>query len=567
VKRCHLMSLSDPFVSIVISYAGRPSSLGRVLKAYEMQPYQNLEVILVHDALSPIRELQSVTTGHDVRCYGIDYKHRYGRRALCRNMGAARGQGDILVFNDVDVIPETGSITRIVSTLLENRELVVCGRIWEIEGGVDRAIKSVETSKIEDLKAVSKPMEYDPSLQWSTVGSIRKSKHWWSFISTFCAFRRRDFFSLLGYDPRYSGWGYEDTDLGYRILRQDMNMAFFDDIVGYHIGHPEEKLKNAMALRNLDYFTQKFPELKSFPLLVKRRAELEKVTAGLKIVSNDPLRAKSHHLEFRRFLEHPILYARTLYRKRGPTEGSISVVIPARNRAQYLEEAVLSSVYQTRPPREVYIVVDPSDDGTELLAKELSERFREVRCIFNKENRGIAEARNQGIVAAASDYVMFLDSDDVLNPWYFEKVGALLDRNPEVGIAYSDYVEFGERNRVIKLPDFDRKLLLVDCIIMGPAMARRSALEQVGGYDAEQVFEDWELWIRVIEKGWSAKGVNEPLYNYRLHQGNRDKESNKKRKEGEDLIYQEHMKLYERCGIERTVDGRWVGAPAYPPFR
>jgi hypothetical protein len=560
------MSLSDPLVSIVISYADRPSSLGRVLKAYEMQPYQNLEVILVHDGLSPIGELQSVTTGHDVRCYGIDYKHGYGRRALCRNIGAARAQGEILVFNDVDVIPETGSITRIVKTLLENRELGVCGRIWEIEGGVDRAIKSVGTGKVEDLKAVSKPMEYDPSLPWSTVGSIRTSKHWWSFISTFCAFRRRDFFFLLGWDPRYSGWGYEDTDLGYRILTHGMSVAFFDDIVGYHIGHPEEKLKNVMALRNLSYFTQKFPELKSFPVLVKRQAELEKLIAGLKIVPDDPLRTNSHHLEFRRFLEHPVLYTRT-YRKRGRREGPVSVVIPARNRAQYLEEAVLSSVHQTRPPGEVYVVVDPSEDGTEVVAEKLSRRFGEVRCIFNGKRRGVAESRNQGIVAAASDYVMFLDSDDVLNPRYFEKVAALLDQNPEVGIAYSDYVEFGEQNRVVKLPAFNPKQLLVDCIIMGPAMARRSALEQAGGYDAEQVFEDWEFWIRVIEKGWSAQGVSEPLYNYRVHQGNRDKESNKKRKEGEDLIYQKHIKLYEHYGIQRTADGRWVNAPAYRPFR
>ena len=113
---------------------------------------------------------------------------------------------------------------------------------------------------------------------------------------------------------------------------------------------------------------------------------------------------------------------------------------------------------------------------------------------------------------------------------------------------------------VVNLPAFNPKLLLVDCIIMGAAMARRSVLEQAGGYDAEQVFEDWELWIRVIEKGWSAQGVSEPLYNYRVHQGNRDKESNKKRREGEDLIYQKHIKLYEHYGVERTADGRWVNA-------
>ena len=215
----------------------------------------------------------------------------------------------------------------------------------------------------------------------------------------------------------------------------------------------------------------------------------------------------------------------------------------------------------------MYIVIDPSEDGTEALAGRLSRRFNEVQCIINDKNRGVAESKNQGIVASASNYVMFLDSDDVLNPWYLEKVGAILDWDVEAGVAYSNYVEFGDRNRVINLPTFNPRLLLVDCIIMGPAMARRRALEQAGGYDAEQVFENWELWIRVTEKGWTARGLKEPLYNYRVHKGNRDIESNKKRKEGEGLIYQKHRELYERYGVARTTEGTWVNPPVYPPFR
>jgi glycogen synthase len=256
-----------------------------------------------------------------------------------------------------------------------------------------------------------------------------------------------------------------------------------------------------------------------------------------------------------------VLYARSLHRKRDPREASIAVVIPAKNRAHYLEAAVLSSVYQTRPPQEVYIVVEPSEDSTKALAERLSEEFKEVQCIINDSNLGVAESRNRGILASKSDYVMFLDSDDVLSPRYLEKVGAILDKNPEVGVAYSNYFEFGDRNKVIKLPAFNARLLLIDCIIMGASMARRSALEQVGGYDAEQVFEDWELWIRIIEKGWTAKGVKKPLYNYRIHKGNRDIESNKKRKEGENLIYRKHRELYERYGVGRTADGTWINPP------
>jgi len=564
------MPLSNPVVSVVIPYHDRPLHLDRVLTAYEIQSYQDLELIVVDDGLSSLMELERVIGSRKIEYCRNPYRHPYGRPAHCRNIGAVRAQGDIIVFNDVDVIPEAQAVARIVRAHLESQGLIICGRIWRIERGLE-AVKSMETNKADELKAVSKPMEYDPSLKWSRVGLVQRSGFWWSFISGLCSFRREDFFPLLGWDPQYFGWGYEDTDLGYRILQHDRSIAFFDDIMGFHIDHPigaaQDRLNNLTALRNLNYFTQKFPELKSFPVLARRRRELEKATGASRILLEDPLKARSHYLEFQRFLEHPLLYLRTLNQRRRSRRGSIAVVIPAKNRAPYLEEAVLSSVNQTRPPREVYIIVDPSEDGTDVLAKDLSRRFSEIQCIVNEKDRGVAESRNQGIVSATSDYIMFLDSDDVLDPRYFEKVAALLDQNPDIGIAYSDYREFGERNRVIKLPVFNPRILLVDCIVMGPAMARRRALEQAGGYDVEQVFEDWELWIRVVEKGWTAKGVKEPLYNYRLHQGNRDKESNIRRKEGEDLIYRKHVKLYDHYGISRTVDGRWVNPPIYPPFR
>ena len=271
--------------------------------------------------------------------------------------------------------------------------------------------------------------------------------------------------------------------------------------------------------------------------------------------------------QLNRFLKHPMLYARTLYRERGSSEGSIAVIVPAKNRAAYLEDAVESAIYQTRPPKEVYIILEPSTDGTELVAESLAQQFGEVRCIVNETDRGVAQLRNQGIGAAASDYLMFLDSDDVLNPWYFEKVAALLDQDAHVGVAYSDYLEFGERSRVISLPPFDPRILLVDCIIMGCAMARRRALEDAGGYDPNQIFEDWELWIRLIGKGWNAKGVRAPLYNYRVHSGTKDSLSNLRRVEGEHLIYMKHRGLYDKYGISRTSDGKWVNPPSYTLFR
>ena len=560
------MPSSNPLVSVIVPYCNRPRHLDMVLSAYETQSYDDVEILLVCEESASLEKLQQLTAGREIRCFRTHDDHSYGACAsLPRNIGAANARGEILIINDLDVIPEREAVERFTRVHSANPGLVACGKIWRIEGGLG-SLDTTNIRKRSELEKVSTPMAYDPALQWSTTAFLRKSDFWWSFISGFFSLSRRDFLFLTGYDPKYSGWGYEDTDLAYRALRHGRTIAFFEDIAGFHIDHPENGLNNTKALRNLEYFTHKFPELKSFPLLAKRRRELEE-QGGRNSLSEDPLGARPRRLALKDLLAHPALLAHNLHREHPPGGGSIAVVIPAKNRALYLQEAVLSVVHQTRPAKEVIIVIEPSEDGTEALAEKLAQSYPMVQCIYNTDNEGVAEARNQGVVASASDYLMFLDSDDVLNPRYLEKVAAFLDFDRAVGIAYSDYAEFGDRNRSVSLPAFEISWLLVDCIIMGAAMARRSALEQSGGYDAEQVFEDWELWIRVIEAGWSARGVQEPLYNYRIHKGNRDLESNKRRKEGEDLIYQKHIKLYNQHGISRTADGKWVGMPVHAPFR
>jgi len=560
------MPPSNPSVSVIVPYCDRPRHLDMVLSAYETQSYDDVEILLVCEKAASLEKLKQLTAGREIRCFRTPDGQSYGACAsLPRNIGAANARGKILIINDLDVIPEREAVERFIRVHSANPGLVACGKIWRIEGGLG-SLDTTDIRKRDELEKVSKPMAYDSALQWSTTSFVRKSEFWWSFISGFFSVARRDFLFLTGYDPEYSGWGYEDTDLAYRALRHGRTVAFFEDIAGFHIDHPQDELKNTGALRNLGYFTQKFPELKSFPLLVERRRELKEEIGGNGL-SEDPLVAGQGQLSFKDLLAHPALLAHNLRRKHPTSGGSIAVVIPTKNRAQYLQDAVLSVVHQTRPPTEVIIVVEPSEDSTETLAEKLAQSFPQVRCIYNSENRGVGESRNEGLVASATDYVMFLDSDDVLNSRYLERVASLLDQNREVGIAYSDYAEFGDRNRLVRLPAFEASWLLVDCIVMGAAMARRRALEQSGGYDAEQVFEDWELWIRVIEEGWSAMGVHEPLYNYRVHRGNRDAESNKKRKEGEDLIYQKHMKLYKQYGISRTVDGKWVGASVRAGFR
>ncbi len=84
--------------------------------------------------------------------------------------------------------------------------------------------------------------------------------------------------------------------------------------------------------------------------------------------------------------------------------------------------------------------------------------------------------------------------------------------------------------------------------MLGWILARREALEEAGGFDSKQIFEDWEMYIRLLEKGWVGGGVNEPLYNYRIRQYSRDVIANIRRKEGINRIYRKHKRLYDHYG-------------------
>ena len=90
------------------------------------------------------------------------------------------------------------------------------------------------------------------------------------------------------------------------------------------------------------------------------------------------------------------------------SQPTISVIIPAYNRARDLPGAVASVMAQTYPALEILIVDDGSSDGTEEVVSELDAPIR----YWRQENQGAAAARNRGLAEATGDLVAFLDVDD-----------------------------------------------------------------------------------------------------------------------------------------------------------
>lgn len=179
----------------------------------------------------------------------------------------------------------------------------------------------------------------------------------------------------------------------------------------------------------------------------------------------------------------------------------VSVVIRTKDRPALLAEAI-ASVRATGYPCEIVVVNDggakPDVNGVTLIHHETS--------------RGRSEAANAGVRAASNAFIAFLDDDDLFYPehlatlanaaksahaaWYTDAVSAFL-RPGEHG-AYEPY----SRLRLYA-QDYDRELLLLDNYIPLPALLiPRATFLDLGGFDpAFDLFEDWDLLIRLAQRG------------------------------------------------------------------
>ena len=115
----------------------------------------------------------------------------------------------------------------------------------------------------------------------------------------------------------------------------------------------------------------------------------------------------------------------------------ISVIIPSFNRKKRLEKTLVSVLEQTYNTLEIIVVDDGSTDGTEEFMLDFIEKNKTAKSIFyiKQQNRGAANARNNGFRHSHGEFVVFFDSDDVMLPQRIEK------RCGEPSIHHEVYVE------------------------------------------------------------------------------------------------------------------------------
>jgi hypothetical protein len=201
----------------------------------------------------------------------------------------------------------------------------------------------------------------------------------------------------------------------------------------------------------------------------------------------------------------------------------VSVVMPARNAAPFVGEAVASVLAQTVADLELVVVDDASTDATASIARSFGDpRVR----VIDGPARGVAAARNAGIAAAASDWIAFCDADDVLLQPHLDAL-LKLGRDDTVVTANAYWLFEGgidprktrHRGRFPAV-EHQRRAILEQNFVSTMALFPRALAERVGPF-AEDLShaEDWDFWMRAVYAGARVLHQPRPLALYRWGTG------------------------------------------------
>ena len=191
----------------------------------------------------------------------------------------------------------------------------------------------------------------------------------------------------------------------------------------------------------------------------------------------------------------------------------LSVITPCYQQGIFLIEAV-ASVERHAPDNTEFIIVN--DGSTDPRTLEILEMLRGYGYfVLDQENAGLSESRNRGIAMSHGRYILPLDDDNRIRDFLSEAVD-VLDSMPDVGVVYGDRNDFGLKNRVMSLPDFDLNELLKANYIDACAVFRKQLWIECGGYDPNlSPLEDWGLWIQAAELGWKFHHIPRVTLDYR----------------------------------------------------
>ncbi len=226
---------------------------------------------------------------------------------------------------------------------------------------------------------------------------------------------------------------------------------------------------------------------------------------------------------------------------------TISVLMPAYNAAEHIEEAINSILSQTFTDFEFIIINDGSTD----LTIDIIKRFDDprIKLVCNEGNKGLIYSLNYGLEIAQGKYVARMDADDISLDTRFEKQINFLEKNPDISILGTAFAFMGTSHE-IHHPNYNEEIrikLLDDGSFAHPTvMMRREAIisNNIKYNAAYKYIEDYQFWVEAAIKTVKMANLDEVLLEYRQHSQQVSHQRYKEQEETKQRIKLEYLSHY-----------------------
>ncbi|MDQ2662716.1 MAG: glycosyltransferase [Candidatus Eremiobacteraeota bacterium] len=171
--------------------------------------------------------------------------HAYSGRAAARNGGVRAATGDVVLFNDADILADPELMAQHLRHHRERRRIAVVG--WEVQ------VKSIADYEYKRDHPAERGHLHPPS---------RKTLRWLYFLTGNASVRRDDLLEVGAFDESFTGYGHEDLELGYRLAKAGVPILYEPAAINYHcqdVAPADQKEKMKLAGRSTVRFWKKHP--------------------------------------------------------------------------------------------------------------------------------------------------------------------------------------------------------------------------------------------------------------------------------------------------------------------
>ncbi len=209
----------------------------------------------------------------------------------------------------------------------------------------------------------------------------------------------------------------------------------------------------------------------------------------------------------------------------------VSVLLPYRDCAQTLPEAIEGILADGDPTLELIVVNDGSADAGPAYLAERARRDPRVVCL-DTPGLGIVGALSVGMSRARGDLIARMDADDVCDPERIARQRVHLDARPTIALVATRVVCFPEeavgeglrryvdwQNGIVSADDHAREMFVESPVCHPSVMLRRAALDAVGAWRDLPVPEDYDLWLRMDAAGMRMEKLPASLLGWRHRPG------------------------------------------------